>query len=192
MARFKLARAGFILLIVICGFGGYILHSLLRSYAYDSPPLSPLVVIKSDPRPLRTSWPWRSSGQKDRIHAKQEREEGEKLVFGDDGLVRNWEHIEGRDKKYATMSSRIRHTHPIYHLIKKGQDRWERMLKRYDHSFSHWLQMMADGIRQSKTLPQAVTEYKRRYGRPPPRGFDQWWKFARRNDIKIVDDVSCL
>lgn len=44
-------------------------------------------------------------------------------------------------------------------------------------------------IRQSKTLPQAVAEYKRRYGRPPPRGFDQWWKFARRNNIIIVDDV---
>lgn len=42
---------------------------------------------------------------------------------------------------------------------------------------------------QSKTLPQAVSEYKRRYGRPPPKGFEQWWKFARRNDIKIVDDV---
>jgi hypothetical protein len=43
--------------------------------------------------------------------------------------------------------------------------------------------------RQSKTLPQAVSEYKRRYGRAPPIGFEQWWKFARRNNIKIVDDV---
>lgn len=44
--------------------------------------------------------------------------------------------------------------------------------------------------RQSKTLPQAVIEYKRRYGRLPPRGFEKWWKFARQNNIKIVDDVS--
>jgi hypothetical protein len=49
--------------------------------------------------------------------------------------------------------------------------------------------VLADG-RQSKTLPQAVSEYKRRYGRPPPKGFEQWWKFARRNSIKIVDDMS--
>jgi hypothetical protein len=48
---------------------------------------------------------------------------------------------------------------------------------------------VADG-RQSKTLPQAVVEYKRRYGRAPPKGFEQWWKYARRNNIKIVDDVS--
>jgi len=49
---------------------------------------------------------------------------------------------------------------------------------------------LADGHRQSKTLPQAVIEYKRRYGRPPPRGFEQWWKYAKRHGIKIVDDVS--
>lgn len=45
-------------------------------------------------------------------------------------------------------------------------------------------------ISQSKTLPQAVTEYTRRYGRQPPKGFDQWWQFCKRNKVKIVDDVS--
>lgn len=32
--------------------------------------------------------------------------------------------------------------------------------------------------RQSKTLHQAVEEYRRRYGRRPPRGFDRWWSFV--------------
>ena len=44
--------------------------------------------------------------------------------------------------------------------------------------------------RQSRTLSQAVSEYKRRYGRPPPEGYERWWKFARKNNITIVDDVS--
>ena len=29
--------------------------------------------------------------------------------------------------------------------------------------------------RQSKTFAQAVAEYERRYGRKPPKGFDQWY-----------------
>lgn len=28
--------------------------------------------------------------------------------------------------------------------------------------------------RASKTLEEAVTEYRRRYGRAPPLGFDKW------------------
>jgi hypothetical protein len=47
-------------------------------------------------------------------------------------------------------------------------------------------------IRQSRTLPQAVIEYKRRYGRSPPKGFEAWWQFTKKNGVKIVDDVSVL
>jgi hypothetical protein len=44
--------------------------------------------------------------------------------------------------------------------------------------------------RQSRTLKEAVAEYKRRYGLPPPKGFEAWWKFVVDKDVKIVDDVS--
>lgn len=44
--------------------------------------------------------------------------------------------------------------------------------------------------RQSKTLKEAVAEYKRRYGLPPPVGFDSWFKFCQDNDIKFIDDVG--
>jgi hypothetical protein len=47
--------------------------------------------------------------------------------------------------------------HPIYQLLYKGERRWKDMLRR-----------------RSKTLEEAVEEYKRRYGRNPPRGFDHW------------------
>jgi hypothetical protein len=48
--------------------------------------------------------------------------------------------------------------HPIYELIDSAEARWKRKL-----------------ARQSKTLKQAVNEYKRRYRRPPPKGFDAWY-----------------
>jgi hypothetical protein len=51
--------------------------------------------------------------------------------------------------------------HPIYQLIRDGRDEWDKKV-----------------ARQSKTLKQAVTEYKRRYGRMPPKGFDKWWDYV--------------
>ena len=47
--------------------------------------------------------------------------------------------------------------HPIYELIERATEEWEGKLER-----------------QSKTLPEAVREYRRRYGRAPPKGFDKW------------------
>lgn len=43
---------------------------------------------------------------------------------------------------------------------------------------------------QSKTLEEAVKNYRARYGRNPPKGFDAWYRWAKQNDVKILDDVS--
>ena len=52
-------------------------------------------------------------------------------------------------------------SHPILELIEKGQRDWKDKL-----------------IRSSKTLEEAVSEYKRRYRRPPPLNFDKWFVFV--------------
>lgn len=44
--------------------------------------------------------------------------------------------------------------------------------------------------RQSGTLEEAVKEYERRYGRAPPRGFDEWFAFAKQNGVKIIDEYD--
>ena len=46
--------------------------------------------------------------------------------------------------------------------------------------------------RQSKTLEDAVREYKRRYHRDPPRGFDHWWQFAKDNDVLMMDEYDAI
>jgi hypothetical protein len=52
--------------------------------------------------------------------------------------------------------------HPIKQLIKDAKVKWE-----------------AKNAKQSKTLKQAVSEYKRRNGGlNPPKGFDKWWQFV--------------
>ena len=45
---------------------------------------------------------------------------------------------------------------------------------------------------QSKTLEAAVQQYKKRYQQDPPRGFDEWWAFAKKNNVKMVDEYDGL
>lgn len=47
--------------------------------------------------------------------------------------------------------------HPIYDLISRAEKEWQGKLDR-----------------ASKTLDQAVAEYRRRYRRAPPKGFELW------------------
>lgn len=47
--------------------------------------------------------------------------------------------------------------HPVLALIRRAEDEWDRKLDR-----------------ASRTLEEAVIEYKRRYRRDPPMGFDDW------------------
>ena len=59
--------------------------------------------------------------------------------------------------------------HPIYELTRRAKFEWGRKHRR-----------------ASKTLRQAVDEYKRRYGRLPPRGFDHWCVTTRCHQLNSI------
>lgn len=46
--------------------------------------------------------------------------------------------------------------------------------------------------RQSKTLGEAVTEYKRRYSREPPPGFENWYQAAIDANATIIDEYDTV
>ncbi|KIY47462.1 hypothetical protein FISHEDRAFT_45273 [Fistulina hepatica ATCC 64428] len=46
--------------------------------------------------------------------------------------------------------------------------------------------------RQSRTLPEAVAEYKRRYKRNPPVGFDTWFEYAKEGNFVMIDEFDGL
>ena len=71
----------------------------------------------------------------------------------------------------ATQSKTV--IHPIPKLMIEAQAKFRKMIKG-----------------QSKTLADAVKEYKRRYGRNPPKGFDEWFEFAKENGAKIIDEYD--
>lgn len=45
---------------------------------------------------------------------------------------------------------------------------------------------------QSKTLKAAVAEYKKRYKRNPPKGFDQWFAFAQKANFVMMDEFDAI
>ncbi|CAG8092272.1 unnamed protein product [Penicillium salamii] len=65
--------------------------------------------------------------------------------------------------------------HPISRLIGNAQ-------QTFDHAHSQ----------QSKTLAQAVEEYKRRYNMHPPPHFDKWFEFAQSKNVQLVDEFDSI
>ena len=65
--------------------------------------------------------------------------------------------------------------HPIERLVAENRERFSATLER-----------------QSETLEEAVQEYRRRYGRRPPRKFDRWYELARSNDLVLIDEFDVL
>ncbi|WWD22473.1 hypothetical protein CI109_106966 [Kwoniella shandongensis] len=65
--------------------------------------------------------------------------------------------------------------HPIPKLMAEAQDEFSEKLRR-----------------QSKTLAEAVAEYKKRYNKNPPKGFDEWFAFAKKHNSIIIDEYDQL
>ncbi|KAG1741650.1 hypothetical protein EDB19DRAFT_704884 [Suillus lakei] len=63
--------------------------------------------------------------------------------------------------------------HPILDLIEHAEKEWEAKL-----------------ARASKSLPEAVLEYHRRYSRAPPPGFDRWWAYVQKNNVQLPDEYD--
>ena len=45
---------------------------------------------------------------------------------------------------------------------------------------------------QSKSLEEAVAEYKKRYGIPPPPKFDKWYEFAKARGVQLIDEYDSI
>ncbi|KAL2123918.1 hypothetical protein VTJ04DRAFT_283 [Mycothermus thermophilus] len=66
--------------------------------------------------------------------------------------------------------------HPIHQLIVSAEAEFDALV-----------------ARQSKTLEEAVREYRRRYdGLPPPPHFDKWFAFAKERGVVLVDEFDTI
>lgn len=101
----------------------------------------------------------------------------------EDAAIRNakWTAVPTsfRQKLLSSRTSKVKQRPPIVHpipaKIKQARDNFEAKL-----------------ARQSKTLTQAVAEYQKRYNMDPPKGFDEWFQFAKDNKVDIIDEYDQL
>ncbi|KAK4944586.1 hypothetical protein LTR10_016020 [Elasticomyces elasticus] len=63
--------------------------------------------------------------------------------------------------------------HPINRLMQEADDTW----RAYETSIS-------------KSFRQTVEKYRSKYGRHPPPGFKEWYKFARKRNVFNIDDFE--
>jgi len=84
-----------------------------------------------------------------------------------DGLV----FLTDRARPGANPNYKVEH--PILYLIRKAKAEWKDKLDR-----------------QSRDLKEAVQNYKNKYGRAPPKGFDKWYQFALQNKVILIDEYD--
>ncbi|THU98640.1 hypothetical protein K435DRAFT_818824 [Dendrothele bispora CBS 962.96] len=65
--------------------------------------------------------------------------------------------------------------HPIFEMMEHAERDWNNKL-----------------AKASTTLEQAVTEYRRRYKRDPPKGFDKWWAYVERHQVLLPDEYDMI
>ncbi|KIO30210.1 glycosyltransferase family 90 protein [Tulasnella calospora MUT 4182] len=63
--------------------------------------------------------------------------------------------------------------HPVYELIQVSEKKWRDKLER-----------------SSRTLKEAVEEYRRRYHRMPPKDFDKWWRYVVQHKVQLPDEYD--
>ncbi|KAK5015137.1 hypothetical protein LTR39_002778 [Cryomyces antarcticus] len=74
---------------------------------------------------------------------------------------------------FAPLELANNQAHPVDQLIRDGETRFSALL-----------------ARQSQTLEEAVTEYRRRYKIQPPPNFDRWYEFAKRKGVQLIDEYD--
>ena len=79
-------------------------------------------------------------------------------------------HEENEPLPPATSQS-----HPIYQLISNDES-----------------DLQTATSRQSRSLGDAVAEYRRRYKLPPPPNFDKWYEFAKRKGVEMIDEYDTI
>ncbi|KAA1080927.1 F-actin-capping protein subunit alpha [Puccinia graminis f. sp. tritici] len=80
------------------------------------------------------------------------------------------------DKVYRSINGTSQPVlHPIVSLINNATRAWNLKLES-----------------QSKHLSSAISEYRRRNHRNPPRGYDRWWSWASQNNVKLLDEYDYL
>lgn len=76
---------------------------------------------------------------------------------------------------YPGLLSTGEKSHPIAKLISSANDKFDKIRSQ-----------------QSRTLAEAVKEYRRRYQVAPPPHFDKWFHFAQSKGVQLIDEYDTI
>ena len=66
-------------------------------------------------------------------------------------------------------------SHPVHKLVAEADGDFQTVL-----------------ARRSRSLSDAVAEYRRRYKIPPPPNFDKWYNFAKKKGVELIDEYDTI
>jgi hypothetical protein len=78
-------------------------------------------------------------------------------------------------KSYAPLQLASAAKHPVDQLMQTAEGQFTNLQNR-----------------QSKSLAEAATEYRRRYNMHPPPNFDRWYEFATRRGVQLIDEFDTI
>lgn len=98
-------------------------------------------------------------------------------IFGPPSLTGAARYLTGKDARVPNTwdDAMVFKEHPIKEMVRKAEIEFDEQL-----------------ARQSKTLEAAASEYRQRYHRDPPPGFEMWFEFAIRHESLILDDFDII
>jgi len=98
-------------------------------------------------------------------------------TFGTTSLTSAARYLTGHPLQVTNFrdDNSILKEHPIKELVHKAETEFEEQL-----------------ARQSKTYEAATSEYRSRYHRDPPPGFEMWYNLAVRHESLIIDDFDII
>ncbi|KAJ7596498.1 glycosyl transferase family 90-domain-containing protein [Mycena floridula] len=88
------------------------------------------------------------------------------------GTVNLGKHVYRQD---GVLEVNLGGPHPIFELMRAAEDEWNRKL-----------------TASSKSLAEAVQEYRRRYHRNPPKGFNLWWDYVQQHNVQLPDEYDSI
>ncbi|SCZ88292.1 BZ3500_MvSof-1268-A1-R1_Chr2-1g04314 [Microbotryum saponariae] len=78
--------------------------------------------------------------------------------------------------------------HPIHLLMDSAKRMWTRKVERQ----SKTLREAVEAIQKTDETLTTWQEYERRYNRRPPKGFADWWWYAKGHNFLLVDEFDSL
>ncbi|KAJ4474319.1 glycosyl transferase family 90-domain-containing protein [Lentinula aciculospora] len=153
--------------LLLVGFGLWIVSTKLPSL-FLRISFSANTITQNNKRDTRADWNSENDGSEEKI-MPLERNAFEEYAPARKGRGRHTFRPDG------LVAVNPKGPHPIFELVDRAEKAWNEKLRK-----------------ASTSLDEAIGEYRRRYRRNPPKGFDKWWEYVQKHDVQLPDEYDTI